>query len=107
VATAAENHLNIPAQRSHIVAALSGWSCGCCEHKKGASLYARGNSSAVNGSRPEDLRLLQDLKWGKLFDSGTVPLALLTVFLEAKIALTCVQRVQLPVSMNSRIGRRA
>jgi hypothetical protein len=102
------------------VAALSGSNCGCCEHKKGASLYApgssrtRGNSSTVNGSRPEDLRLLRDPKRGKLFDGGfhcdrggTVPLALLTMFLDAKIALTGVQRAQLPVSMNSRIGRRA
>ena len=51
-----------------------------------------------DGSRPEDLRLLQDPKWGTLFDSGfhcdrggTVPLAMLAVFLEAKIALTFVQ----------------
>ncbi len=97
-----------------------GWNCGCCEHKNGASLYVpgssriRGNSSGANGSRPEDLRLLQDPKWGTLFDSGfhcdrggTVPLAMLTVFLEAKIALMCVQRVQLPASVNDRVGRRA
>src|SRR5258708_972244 len=65
-------------------------------------------------ARPYDLRLLQDPKWGKLFDSGfhcdrggTVPLAMLTVFLEAKIALMCVQRVQLPASVNERVGRRA
>jgi hypothetical protein len=39
---------------------------------------------------------LRDPKWGRLFDSGfhcergsTVPLAMLTVFLEAKIALMC------------------
>jgi hypothetical protein len=50
-----------------------------------------------HGSRPQDLRLLQDPKWGTLFDSGfhcdrggTVPLALLAVFLEAKIALRFV-----------------
>ena len=43
-------------------------------------------------------RPLQDPKWGKLFDSGfhcdrggTIPLAMLAVFLEAKIALTIVQ----------------
>src|ERR1700746_112392 len=48
-------------------------------------------------SRPEHLRLLQDPKWGTLFDSGfhcdragTVPLAMLAVFLEAKLALTLV-----------------
>ena len=50
------------------------------------------------GSRAEDLRLPQDPKWDTLFDSGfhcdrggTVPLAMLVVFLEAKIALTFVQ----------------
>jgi hypothetical protein len=32
---------------------------------------------------------------------------MLTVFLEAKIALMCVQRVQLPASVNDRVGRRA
>jgi len=44
------------------------------------------------------LRLLLDPKWGRLFDSGfhcerggTVPLAMLTVFLEAKIALMCAE----------------
>ncbi len=48
------------------------------------------------GPSPEHLRLLRDPKWGRLFDSGfhcergsTVPLAMLTVFLEAKIALMC------------------
>jgi hypothetical protein len=81
VATAAENRLNIPAQRSHVVAALSGWNCGCCEHKKGASLYApgssrtRGNSSAVNGSRPEDLRLLQDPKWVSFSIAASIAIA--------------------------------
>ena len=50
------------------------------------------------GLRPEHLRLIQDPKWGKLFDSGfhcdragTVALAMLAVFLGAKIALTLVQ----------------
>jgi hypothetical protein len=45
-------------------------------------------------TRIEDLQLLQDPKWGTLFDNGfhcdrggTVPLAMLAVFLEAKIAL--------------------
>ena len=48
--------------------------------------------------RPEHLRLLHDPKCGTLFDggfhcdrAGTVPLAMLAVFLEAKIALTLVQ----------------
>jgi hypothetical protein len=80
------------------------WNCGHCAPRNGASLYVPGSSrTRVNvpgatGSRPEDLRLLQDSKWGTLFDSGfhcdrggTVPLAMLTVFLEAKIALRFVQ----------------
>jgi hypothetical protein len=85
------------------------WNCGHCALRNGASLYVPGSSQIrVNypivgkgpdlGPRPEHLRLLQDPKWGKLFDSGfhcdragTVPLAMLAVFLEAKIALTFVQ----------------
>ena len=85
------------------------WNCGHCALRNGASLYVPGSSqirvnypSAVSGPdfapRPEHLRLLHDPKWGKLFDSGfhcdragTVPLAMLAVFLEAKIALTLVQ----------------
>jgi hypothetical protein len=83
------------------------WNCGYGALRNGASLYVPGSSKIrIPGARaapgpepsPEHLRLLQDLKWGKLFDSGfhcerggTVPLSLLAVFLEAKIALTCVQ----------------
>jgi hypothetical protein len=85
------------------------WNCGHCALRNGASLYVPGSSQIrVNypsagtgpdfGPRPEHPRLLQDPKWGKLFDSGfhcdragTVPLAMLAVFLEAKIALTLVQ----------------
>jgi hypothetical protein len=85
------------------------WNCGHCALRNGASLYVPGSSQIrVNypsagiapdfGPRPEHLRLLQDPKWGKLFDSGfhcdrggTVPLAMLAVLLEAKIALTLVQ----------------
>jgi hypothetical protein len=85
------------------------WNCGHCALRNGASLYLPGSSQIrVNypsagtgpdfGPRPEHLRLLHDPKWGKLFDSGfhcdragTVPLAMLAVFLEAKIALTLVQ----------------
>jgi hypothetical protein len=93
------------------------WNCGCCEHRNGASLYVpgssriRGHFPSANASRPEDLRLLQDPKWGTLFDSGfhcdrggTVPLAMLAVFLEAKIALTCAQ---LGASRNNSLSRRA
>ena len=92
------------------------WNCGCCEHRNGASLYVPG-SSRIRGNffsanaRPEDLRLLEHPKWGTLFDSGfhcdrggTVPLAMLAVFLEAKIALTCVQ---LAASRNNSLSRRA
>jgi hypothetical protein len=85
------------------------WNCGHCALRNGASLYVPGSSQIrVNypsagtgpdfGPRPEHLRLLQDPKWGTLFDSGfhcdragTVPLAMLAVFLEAKLALTLVQ----------------
>jgi hypothetical protein len=85
------------------------WNCGHCALRNGASLYVPGSSQLpVNypsagiapdfGPRPQHLRLLQDPKWGKLFDSGfhcdragTVALAMLAVFLEAKIALTFVQ----------------
>ena len=90
---------------------LSGWwwNCGHCALRNGASLYVPGSSQIrVNypsagagpefGPRPEHLRLLHDPKWGKLFDggfhcdrAGTVSLAMLAVFLEAKIALTLVQ----------------
>jgi hypothetical protein len=84
------------------------WNCGYCALRNGASLYVPGSSripsnfigakmTPDHGSRPQDLRLLQDPKWGTLFDSGfhcdrggTVPLALLAVFLEAKIALRFV-----------------
>jgi len=85
------------------------WNCGHCALRNGASLYVPGSSqirvnypaaaiASDSGPRPEHLRLLHDPKWGKLFDSGfhcdragTVPLAMLAVFLEAKIALTLIQ----------------
>jgi hypothetical protein len=85
------------------------WNCGCCALRNGASLYVPGSSRIRTNfpgasldpdcqSRPEDLRLLQHPRWGELFDNGfhsdrggTVPLAMLTVFLQAKIALTFVQ----------------
>jgi hypothetical protein len=85
------------------------WNCGYCALINGASLYVPGSSQIRANfpgasldpdreARPEDLRLLQHPRWGKLFDGGfhydrggTVPLAMLAVFLEAKIALTFVQ----------------
>jgi hypothetical protein len=85
------------------------WNCGHCALRNGASLYVPGSNqiratfpAAANLAfepRPEHLRLLQDPKWGKVFDRGfhcnrggvTVPLAMLSVFLQAKIALILVQ----------------
>jgi hypothetical protein len=85
------------------------WNCGYCACRSGASLYIPGSSrihanypgaslDPASRARPEDLHLLQDPKWGQLFDGGfhydrggTVPLAMLYVFLQAKIALTFVQ----------------
>ena len=68
----------------------------------------------LTARNPEDLRLLQDPKWGKLFDGGfhcdrggTVPLAMLTVFLEAKIALTFVRHLRLAAPANNKASRRA
>jgi hypothetical protein len=74
-----------------------------------ASLYAPGSrkfslwfSNATVGpdfrSGPEARRLLEHPKWGRLFDNGfdcdmrggSVPLSMLTVFLEAKIAVAKV-----------------
>jgi hypothetical protein len=86
------------------------WECGRVALRNGASLYVPGTSQIQLNSpnarippdfepRPEHLRLLQDPKWGKVFNRGfhcnrggsTVPLAMLAVFLQAKIALTLVQ----------------
>jgi hypothetical protein len=86
------------------------WNCGHCALRNGASLYVPGSSQIRETFpsvvippdfklRPEHLLLLQDPKWGKAFNrgfhcnrrGGTVPLAMLTVFLQAKIALTLVQ----------------
>jgi hypothetical protein len=80
------------------------WTCGYCSLSNDASVYAPGSknypyASARMGpdfrSGPEALRLLQDPEWGEVFDhgfhrdrrGGTVPLAMLAVFLKAKIAL--------------------
>ena len=85
------------------------WNCGYCARRSGASLYIPGSSrihadypgaslDPDRQSTPEHLHMLQDPRWGELFDNGfhsdrggTVPLAMLTVFLQAKIALTFVQ----------------
>src|SRR5262245_7683580 len=96
------------------------WNCGCFDLRNGASLYVRGSSrirrnfSGGGERRPEDYGLRQDPKWGQLVDGGfhcdrggTVPLAMLAVFLEAKIALTCVQRAQLTASTNNKVSRLA
>ena len=84
---------------------LSGWwwNCGYCAARNGASLYVPGSSrigvAAEYKTRPEHLQLLQDPKWGTLFDNGfhcdrggTVPLAMLAVFLEARIAVELCER---------------
>jgi len=94
--------------QSHQTFVLEPVSC-CFKKASGASLYVPGSSrihadypgaslDPDRQSTPEHLHLLQDPKWGQLFDrgfhcdrGGTVPLAMLTVFLQAKIALTFVQ----------------
>jgi len=86
------------------------WNCRHSALRNGASLLVPGSSQIQVNSpnerippdlepRPEHLRLLQDPKWGKLFNrgfhcnrgNGTAPLAMLAVLLQAKIALTLVQ----------------
>jgi len=84
------------------------WTCGYCTLSNDASLYVPGSdrfpyAAATMGpdfrSGPEALRLLNHPKWGRIFDDGfhrdrrggTVPLAMLAVFLEARIALAKVQ----------------
>jgi hypothetical protein len=80
------------------------WTCGYCTFSSDASLYVPGSNQfpyaqAVMGpdfrSGPEARRLLDDPKWGEIFDNGfhrdrrggTVPLAMLAAFLAAKITL--------------------
>jgi hypothetical protein len=84
------------------------WTCGYCMLSNDASLYVPGSNRfpyarVVMGpdfrSGPEALRLLQDPKWGRRFGDGfhrdrrggTVPLAILAAFLEAKITLSRFQ----------------
>jgi hypothetical protein len=84
------------------------WTCGYCTLSNDASLYVRGSkefpyAAARMGpdyrTGPEANRLLDDRKWGERFDKGfhrdrrggTIPLAMLAVFLEAKITLAKFQ----------------
>jgi hypothetical protein len=84
------------------------WTCGYCMLSNDASLYVPGSNrfpyaTAVMGpdfrSGPEAQRLLQHPKWGRRFDNGfhrdrrggTLPLAMLAVFPEAKITLAKFQ----------------
>ena len=84
------------------------WTCGYCMLSNDASLYVPGSkqfpyATSVMGpdfrSGPEALRLLQNPKWGRRFDEGfhrdrrggTVPLAMLAAFLQAKITLSKFQ----------------
>jgi len=88
------------------------WTCGYCMLSNDASLYVPGSHrfpyAAVKmgpdfRSGPEALRLLNDPKWGRRFDDGfhrdrrggTVPLAMLAIFLEAKITLAKFQSERL------------
>jgi hypothetical protein len=98
------------------------WTCGYCTASHDASLYAPGSSqypycsSATVGpdgkAGPEARRLLNDPRWGKIFDDGfhidlrggTIPLAMLRVFLEAKITLEQAHREGLqPLSSVKRV----
>src|SRR5262245_25288165 len=78
------------------------WSCGYCKVTNDASLYPPGSRRFAHASfgpdgkgGPGALRLVYDKKWGKVFDNGfhgdrhggTVPLSMLSVFLQAHIAL--------------------
>ena len=81
------------------------WTCGYCKLSNDASLYVPGSlrfpyvRTAMGPdfrSGPAAVQLLNDPKWGRLFDwgfhrdrrGGTVPLAMLAAFLAAKIALS-------------------
>jgi hypothetical protein len=80
------------------------WTCGYCSLSNDASFYVPGSTrfpyaKATIGpdsrTGPKALELLNDPKWGEHFDrgfhrdrrGGTVPLAMLAAFLEAKIYL--------------------
>jgi hypothetical protein len=83
------------------------WTCGYCSLSNDASVYVPGSDGFPYGvytgsmmgpdfrTGPEANRLLNHPKWGAVFDEGfhrdrrggTVPLAMLAAFLEAKMAL--------------------
>lgn len=84
------------------------WTCGYCTLTNDASLYVPGSKSfpyayAVMGpdsrAGPKSRALVNHPKWGECFDEGfhrdrrggTVPLAMLAAFLEAKMKLMKVQ----------------
>jgi hypothetical protein len=84
------------------------WTCGYCSLSNDSSLYVPGSSgfpyaTAAMGPDfrrgPDALCLLNHSKWGSRFDGGfhrdrrggTLPLAILAVFLEAKITLAKFQ----------------
>jgi hypothetical protein len=99
------------------------WWCGYCKASNDASLYPPGSSrhlycssSTTVGpdgrSGPEAEQLINDPKWGKIFDAGfhldlcggSMPLAMLRVFLTAKITLAQAQKEGLqPLSSVKRV----
>ena len=96
------------------------WTCGYCKASNDASLYPPGSwryrSSSTVGpdgrSGPEAEQLLNDPKWGKIFNDGfhldlrggSMPLAMLIVFLTAKITLAQAQKEGLqPLSSVKRV----
>ena len=98
------------------------WTCRYCTASNDASLYTPGSSqypycsSATVGpdskAGPEARRLLNDPRWGKIFDDGfhldlrggSIPLVMLRVFLEAKITLEQAHRDGLqPLSSVQRV----
>ena len=94
------------------------WTCGYCKASNDASLYPPGCSryrSTVGPdgrSGPEAEQLLNDPKWGKIFNDGfhldlrggSMPLAMLIVFLTAKITLAQAQKEGLqPLSSVKRV----
>jgi hypothetical protein len=83
------------------------WTCGYCKATNDASLYSPGSYNVHASFGPdglwggrEALRLIYDKKWGPCFDhgfhrdrqGGTVPLSMLSIFLQAQIALAEANR---------------